>query len=218
MIEVVRAQRDLARVAAGVLTEELERCLARKPRVAMALSGGRTPWAVFRWLAQAELDWRRVDIYQVDERIAASGDSARNIEGLRESLLDRVPARVFPMPVEEPDLDAAAARYGQSLPRVLDIIHLGLGADGHTASLLPGDPVLDVSDRLVAVTKPHYGFRRMTLTFPAFERAGEIVWIVAGSDKSAVARRLLVADPTIPAGRIPQERAVLVTDLTPSEA
>lgn len=212
MIDVVRARRDLAQVAADVLTDGLERCLARKPRVAMALSGGRTPWAVFRVLADTKLDWRRVDIYQVDERITASGDSARNFERLRESLLDCVPARAFPMPVEDPDLDAAAARYGELLPRVLDIVHLGLGADGHTASLVPGDPVLDVSDRLVAVTKPYHGFRRMTLTFPAFERADRIVWIIAGSDKYAMAQRLLRADPTIPAGRVLQERAVVVTD------
>lgn len=212
MIDVVRARRDLTEVAADVLTDGLDRCLARKPRVAMALSGGRTPWAVFRRLAKTKLDWDRVDVYQVDERIAASGDSARNLVGLRASLLDHVPARAFPMPVEETDLDAAAGHYGDLLPRVLDIVHLGLGDDGHTASLVPGDPVLDVADRLVAVTKPYQGFRRMTLTFPAFERADRIVWIIAGSDKYAMAQRLLRADPTIPAGRVLQKRAVVVTD------
>ncbi|KPK16574.1 MAG: hypothetical protein AMJ62_05090 [Myxococcales bacterium SG8_38] len=217
MMDIVRARGDLAKVAAGVLTDALDRCLARKPRVAMALSGGRTPWAVFRLLAKTKLDWHRVDIYQVDERIAASGDAARNFKGLRESLLDHVPARVFPMPVEEPDLDAAARRYGESLPRVLDIVHLGLGDDGHTASLVPGDPVLEVSDRLVAVTKPYRGHRRMTLTFPAFERAAKIVWIIAGSDKSAIVQRLFRADLTIPAGRIPQARAVVVTDAASPE-
>lgn len=212
MMEIVRAQRDLAEVASGVLMSSLEGCLRRKPRVALALSGGRTPWVVFRLLAKADLDWSRVDVYQVDERVAPAEDPARNLEGLRDSLLDHVPAKVFPMPVEERDLELAAQRYGDALPDLLDIVHLGLGDDGHTASLVPDDPVLDVSDRLVAVTQPYRGYRRMTFTFAALERADQIVWIVAGPGKARVLSRLIAADPTIPAGRVPQSRAVVVTD------
>jgi 6-phosphogluconolactonase/glucosamine-6-phosphate isomerase/deaminase len=119
------------------------------------------------------------------------------------------------MPIEERNLELAAERYGNALPELLDIVHLGLGDDGHTASLVPGDPVLDVSGRLVAVTQPYRGYRRMTFTFPAFERADKIVWIVAGADKARVLSRLIAADRGIPAGRVPQARAVLVTD-TPS--
>jgi 6-phosphogluconolactonase len=215
MIEIIRAQHDLAEVASGVLMSALKRCLRQRPRVALALSGGRTPWTSFRLLAKAELDWSRVDVYQVDERIAPAHDRARNLEGLRDALLDHVPARVFPMPIEERNLELAAERYGNALPELLDIVHLGLGDDGHTASLVPGDPVLDVSGRLVAVTQPYRGYRRMTFTFPAFERADKIVWIVAGADKARVLSRLIAADRGIPAGRVPQARAVLVTD-TPS--
>jgi 6-phosphogluconolactonase len=211
-MEIIRAQRDLVEVASGVLRSALEGCLRRKARVALALSGGQTPWAVFRLLAKAELDWSRVDVYQVDERIAPTGDPARNLQGLRDALLDHVPAKVFPMPVEESDLESAAERYENTLPDLLDIVHLGLGDDGHTASLVPGDPVLDVSDRLVAVTRPYRGHRRMTFTFAALERADKIVWIVAGADKAGVLSRLIAADPGIPAGRVPQSRAVLVTD------
>jgi 6-phosphogluconolactonase/glucosamine-6-phosphate isomerase/deaminase len=116
------------------------------------------------------------------------------------------------MPVEAPNLEAAAHGYSQELPEILDVVHLGLGDDGHTASLVPGDPVLDVDDRAVAITEPYRGHRRMTLTYPALGRAVAIVWIVAGTDKAPMVERLLAADPTIPAGRVPQDRAILVTN------
>jgi len=211
-MRVVRAGPELTEAAVGVLIRALEECLRDKPRVSLTLSGGRTPWAVFRSLAQTDLEWNRVDIYQVDERVAPAGDPARNLTGLTSALLDHVPATVYPMPVEAPDLGAAADRYAVELPEILDVVHLGLGDDGHTASLVPGDPVLDVSDRRVGITKPYRGHRRMTLTYPAFEGVGSIVWIVPGTDKTSMVERLLAADPTIPAGRIPQQRAVLITD------
>ncbi len=173
--------------------------------------------AVFRSLAQTDLEWDRVDIYQVDERVAPAGDPARNLTGLTTALLDHVPTTVYPMPVEEPNLETAADRYAAELPEVLDVVHLGLGDDGHTASLVPGDPALDVTDRRVAVTNPYRGHRRMTLTLPAFERVGSILWIVGGADKTSMVERLLAADPTIPAGRVPQKRALLITNsLDPS--
>lgn len=211
-MRAVRAGGDLTEAAAAALLRSLQGALQRKPRVSLALSGGSTPWPALRSLALADLEWNRVDIYQVDERAAPAGDSARNLVGLTTALLDHVPATVHPMPVEAPDLDQAARGYAANLPEALDVVHLGLGEDGHTASLVPGDPVLDVTDRQVAVTQPYKGHRRMTLTFPALERAGAIVWIVSGPNKSSMVERLLAADPEIPAGRVPQERAVLITD------
>jgi 6-phosphogluconolactonase/glucosamine-6-phosphate isomerase/deaminase len=144
--------------------------------------------------------------------VAPAGDPSRNLTGLVTALLDHVPAVVYPMPVEAPDLEAAAHAYLQELPEILDVVHLGLGDDGHTASLVPGDPVLDIDDRAVAITEPYRGHRRMTLTYPALERAAAIVWIVAGTDKASMVERLLAADPTIPAGRVAQDRAILVTN------
>ena len=211
-MQVVRAGSDLTEVASGMLVRSLMDHLQDKARVSLALSGGRTPWSILSSLARTDLEWNRVDIYQVDERVAPDGDLARNLTGLTSALLEHIPATVYPMPVQGPDLEAAADRYAEKLPEVLDIVHLGLGDDGHTASLVPGDPVLDVVDRRVAVTKPYQGHRRMTLTFPAFERVGSIIWIVAGAEKTSMVERLIAADPTIPAGRIPQKRAVLVTN------
>lgn len=211
-MRVVRAGGDLSHAAATALVRLLQAALQSKPRVSLALSGGKTPWPVLELLAEADLDWNRVDIYQVDERVAPAGDPARNLVGLRTALLDQVPATVHPMPVEASNLDEAVIRYAAIFPEALDLVHLGLGEDGHTASLVPGDPVLDVIDRPVAVTQVYKGHRRMTLTFPALDRAGAIVWIVSGAGKASMIERLLAADPAIPAGRVSQERAVLITD------
>jgi 6-phosphogluconolactonase len=211
-MRVVRAGAELTETAVSVFSRSLVNALAEKSRVSLALSGGKTPWPVLRSLARANLDWDRIDIYQVDERVAPAGDPDLNFTGLISALLSHVPAKAYPMPVNESDLEAAAERYEVELPDVLDVVHLGLGEDGHTASLVPGDPVLDVTDRRVALTKPYRGHRRMTLTFPAFERAGSIVWIVAGTGKASMVERLLAADPAIPAGRVPQTQAVLITD------
>jgi 6-phosphogluconolactonase len=212
-MRVIRAGTDLSATATGVLSRALADALGAKPRVSMAVSGGSTPWPIFRSLARTPIDWQRVDVYQVDERVAPDGDPARNLTGLREALLDRIPAIVHPMPVDEPNLDAAVERYAADLPEVLDLVHLGLGDDGHTASLVPGDPVLAITDRAVALTAPYRGHRRMTLTFPALARAASIVWIAAGTEKAPMIQRLIDADPSIPAGRVPRERAVLLTDL-----
>ena len=211
-MQLVRARDNFHEAAVAVLLDALQERLRHRRRVSLALSGGRTPWPILRSLAHANLEWDRIDIYQVDERVAPPGDPARNLTGLTSALLDDVPAVVYPMPVEAPDLEAAGDRYATALPDVLDVVHLGLGDDGHTASLVPGDPVLGVNDRYVAITEPYRGHRRMTLTFPALGRVHAIVWIVAGNDKASMLVRLLAADPTIPAGRVPQEHATLVTD------
>ena len=147
---------------------------------------------------------------QVDERVAPAGHADRNLTHLDESLaaapLD--PGRIHAMPVEAPDLEAAAARYAARLeqiagaPPVLDVVHLGLGQDGHTASLVPGDAVLDVTNADVGLTGMYQGRRRMTLTYPILNRARRVLWIVTGSDKTASLGRLLDGDRAIPAGRV----------------
>lgn len=162
--------------------------------------------------AETPSDGDSVDLYQVDERVAPLHDPARNRTGLTESLLERVPAAFHAMPVESHDLVAAADSYASELPESLDVIHLGLGDDGHTASLVPGDAAVLVEDRDVAVTDRYRGHRRMTLTRAALNRAGLLVWIVAGTDKAEMVERLVAGDPTTPAGLVSQDRAVLITD------
>jgi 6-phosphogluconolactonase len=212
MIRILRAGPDLADVAADVMVQELRARLALGGRASIAVSGGRTPWPVFERLSEAPIQWTSVDVFQVDERVAPPGSAERNLTGLDETLLDRVPARAHPMPVDVPDLEGAARRYAAELPPSLDVVHLGLGDDGHTASLVPRDPVVLIEDQLVAITDTYRGNRRMTLTRPVLDRAGLIVWIVAGADKAEMVERLVAGDTSIPAGLISQERAVLVTD------
>ena len=211
-MQVVRAGSDLTEVATEILTGALSDRLDADGHASLAVSGGSTPWPILTAMSRTDLDWPHLDVYQVDERVAPADDPSRNLTGLATALLDHVPAVMHPMPVDAPDLEAAAQAYSQELPEILDVVHLGLGDDGHTASLVPGDPVLDVDDRAVAITEPYRGHRRMTLTYPALERAAAIVWIVAGTDKASMVERLLAADPTIPAGRVPQDRAILVTN------
>jgi 6-phosphogluconolactonase len=179
---------------------------------ALAVSGGRTPGAMFARLAEARVPWSHVGVWQVDERVAPDGDAERNLTGLLAALPPEGRAAVRPMPVTDPDLEAAAARYASSLPAAFDVVHLGLGDDGHTASLVPGDPALAIDDRDVAVAGPYRGRRRMTLTFRAIARAGLVLWLVTGADKAAMLPRLLAGDPTIPAGRVRAARAVVLAD------
>ena len=176
-----------------------------------AVSGGRTPWAMFAELAGEDMPWAEVALFQVDERVAPDGDPDRNLTHLRESIGD-APARVHPMPVTSPDLAAAAAAYATGLPQRFDLVHLGLGPDGHTASLVPGDPVLEVADVLVAVTQPYQGHRRMTLTYPALARADQLLWLITGADKRDALGKLLAGDESIPAGRVLAARSLIMAD------
>ncbi len=199
---VARAGAELVAACARTSVEE-------RGRFTFAVSGGRTPWAMFDELATAEVPWESVVLYQVDERIAPDGDPDRNLTHLR-AALGTAPAEVRPMPVGDADPDAGAAAYGAALPPSFDLVHLGLGPDGHTASLVPGDPVLDVDDRPVAVTLPYQGHRRMTLTYPALARAAQLGWLVTGDDKREPLRRLLAGDWSIPAGRVRAARSVVL--------
>ena len=213
--------RAVANAAAEFIAAESRRCVEDRGRFNLAVSGGDTPRVMLRALADMAVPWERVHVFQVDERVAPLGDPARNLTQLHECLLSRVPMRpeqVHAMPVEQADLDAAARSYAAVLcaiagtPPVLDLVHLGLGVDGHTASLVPGDPSLEVLDAEVTPAGPYQGRRRMTLTFPAIDRARRVLWVVTGESKAAVLQRLLAGHRTIPAGRVRQYRAVLIAD------
>jgi 6-phosphogluconolactonase len=220
-IEVLNDPDSVARGAAALVAGEARAAVANRGRFVMAVSGGHTPWIMLRALAGEDVPWNAVHVAQVDERIAPPGDPDRNLTHLRESLLDHAPLRpeqLHAMPVESPDLAAASARYAQVLqgiagsPPVLDLVHLGLGADGHTASLVPGDPVLEVKDADVAVTGLYQGRRRMTLTYPILNRSRCILWLVTGNDKTGMLARLQAGDVSIPAGRVRSDRALILVD------
>src|SRR5215510_11978811 len=212
---------SVARAGAAFIAAEARLAVEARGRFIVAISGGRTPWKMLRALADESLPWADVHIVQVDERVAPEGDPDRNLTHLRESLLAHCPLdpqHVHGMPVEWVDLDAASERYAQTLreiagaPAVLDLAHLGLGPDGHTASLVPGDPVLDVTRADVALTTPYQGRRRMTLTYPLLNRSRRILWLITGHDKAEMLPRLADGDRSIPAGRISRQQSVVLAD------
>jgi 6-phosphogluconolactonase len=210
---VVRASdpASLAVLAAERIAAMLVAAIAERGRATLALSGGTTPWATYDALRQESVAWDRVAVLQVDERIAVAGDPARNATGIADRFagLD-----VHLMPVEPPDPEAYAARLLAlaGAPPVLDVVVLGIGDDGHTASLLPGDPVAGERERTVAVTGPYQGHRRMTLTFPVLDAARQLVLLAAGDSKREALARLLAADPSIPAGRLARDRLTVIAD------
>jgi 6-phosphogluconolactonase len=222
-MEVFADDESTARAAAKFIAAEAAAAVAARGQFVMAVSGGHTPWIMLRALATEKMPWDRVHVVQVDERVAPAGNPDRNVTHLRESLLEHSPIRseqihVYAMPVESPDLDAAARQYASTLgqiagsPPTLDLVHLGLGPDGHTASLVPGDPVLNLTNADVAMTGIYQGRRRMTLTYPAINRARRILWLVTGSEKVGMLARLRKSDGSIPAGRLRQDQAVIFAD------
>jgi 6-phosphogluconolactonase len=220
-IEVLPDADTVAREAAKFIAAEARSAVAERGRFVMAVSGGHTPWQMLRALAKEKVPWENVHVVQVDERVAPAGDPDRNLTHLRESLLEHAPLRpeqIYAMPVESPDLEAGAKRYARTLqeiagsPPVLDLAHLGLGPDGHTASLVPGDPVLNMADADVALTGVYQGRRRMTLTYPMLNRSRRVLWLVTGNDKVDALARLREGDTSIPGGRIQRDQAVVLAD------
>jgi len=220
-LEISSDDESTALAAAKSIAAEATAAVAARGQFVMAVSGGHTPWIMLRALAKEDLPWERVRVMQVDERVAPAGNSDRNLTHIQEALLGPSPIRpeqIYAMPVESADLEAAARQYASILgeiagsPPVLDLIHLGLGPDGHTASLVPGDAVLNVSDADVAVTGIYQARRRMTLTYPLINRARRILWLVTGGEKVGALARLRQGDPSIPAGRIRQDSAVNFAD------
>ena len=225
-IEVFAGPDTAAREAARVIAAEAREATAARGIFLAAFSGGHTPWLMLQALANEDVPWDKVHIFQVDERVAPAGDPDRNLTHLRDSLLEHAPippGNVHAMPVEEPDLRAAAAQYARTLqslagsPPVLDLVHLGLGPDGHTASLAPGDAVLETQNADVAVTGLYQGHPRMTFTYPILNRSRRILWLVTGGDKAGMLLRLCNGDPSIPAGRVSQDAALLLADKAAAE-
>ena len=208
--------------AAKLIAKAAQEAVAVRGKFVMAVSGGKTPWMMLRDLAKQEVPWNGVQVVQVDERIAPEGDPDRNLTHLRESLLEHAPLRpgqIHAMPVETTNSETACMQYARALneiagsPPLLDLVHLGLGPDGHTASLVPGDPVLDVKDADVALTGMYQNRRRMTLTYPIINRSRRVLWLVTGSEKAGMHARLQAGDVSIPAGRVSRDHAVVLADL-----
>jgi 6-phosphogluconolactonase len=225
-LEIFDDDNSVAEAGAAAIATDARSAIAARGRFTFAVSGGRTPWIMLRALANEDLPWASVHIYQVDERVAPEGHPDRNLTHLRESFVQHVPipaANVHAMPVELADLDAAARQYALTLqqfagaPPVLDLVHLGMGPDGHTASLVPGDPVLNITDADVGVTGVYQGRRRMTLTYPALDRARRVLWLVTGSEKVEKLGRLLSGDHSIPAGRVRSDQALVLADRAASK-
>jgi len=218
---------DVAIAGADFIDARIAESISERGQFTMALSGGSTPWVMLRELAQHDLPWEQVKIFQVDERVAPYGDAERNLVHIKENLADRIslPAEnLYAMPVTGVNLEEGAGRYEEELiklagqPPVLDVVHLGLGEDGHTASLVPGDPVLQVSDHDVATSGEYAGRRRMTLTYPIINRARHILWLITGEGKAEMLDRLIQADHDIPAGRVSQQQATVVADVAAMSA
>src|SRR3984885_5494306 len=219
--EIFADAQTVAEEAARFIAGEARSAIAERGRFVFAVSGGHTPWIMLRALAKEDIDWDKIHLAQIDERVAPAGDPDRNLTHLRESLLEHAPLppqQLYAMPVESAVLESGAKEYAKVLAKiaganpVLDVVHLGLGPDGHTASLVPGDPVLEIDDADVAVTGVYQNRRRMTLTYPILNRAAQILWLVTGANKAEPLARLMAGDRSIPAGRIESSRAVLLAD------
>jgi 6-phosphogluconolactonase len=215
-VEVVAGGSLGARAAVWV-ADRVWAAVADRGVAHLAVSGGTTPVPMFETLAGLPLPWSEIHVWQVDERVAPAGDPDRNLVELQSALLDHVhPAGVHVYAVEQDDLEAAAAAYHADLVRscagVIDVMHLGLGPDGHTASWPPGDPVIDVTDRFAAVCQPYNGRRRLTMTVPAVTAARERMLLVDGEGKADAVAKVLRGDPSIPASRVPADRTTLLLD------
>lgn len=215
--------REAAALAASEIASTCRSAVTERGVAIIAVSGGETPWRMLERLRSLDLPWQRLYVAQVDERVAPRGDPRRNLARLEQTLVTDGPLprdHLLSMPVEADDLEVAAADYQRRLealagrPLVLDLVQLGLGADGHTASLVPGDPVLDVVDRDVAISRKYQGLPRMTLTLPALDRARRRLWLVTGAAKAARAAELLAGKAAIdaPALRVTRAEAALIAD------
>jgi len=213
-LEVFDSPEAVHKRGAELMAEAAKEAVAERGRAELAVSGGSDPWPMFSQLEDLFGDWDKAGVFQVDERVAPAGSDERNLTHLIESLSIGAQGSIKPMPVTDEDLEAAAERYAQSLPERLDLAHLGIGPDGHTASLVPGDPVLEVTDERVAVTSGEYeGVRRMTLTYPEIEQVRSLLWVVTGESKVDALKKLIDQDPSTPSGRVrPGGESLILAD------
>lgn len=205
-------RRDLV-VADDIASATLDRFLDIQPRT-IALAGGATPAAFYRRLAGIEYMWAETDMFFGDERCVAPDHPDSNYRMARETLLDHVAARVHPMPGSACDPEAyereLSRTFGDGMPR-FDLVLLGLGADGHTASLFPGDPALDEQvRRVVRVERPDHA--RLSLTPPALSAARTVIFLVSGTEKREPLGRLLADDATTPAALVRAASVVVIAD------
>jgi 6-phosphogluconolactonase/glucosamine-6-phosphate isomerase/deaminase len=196
-----------AELAAASIARRAVAARRRRRQVSIALSGGSTAPAMIGRLLELAVPWEAVTVWQVDERIAPDDHPARNASQLRD-----LPCRVRLMPVTEGDLDRAAARYARSLPERFDIVHLGLGDDGHTASWPPGDTDVLSSPHDVDLTPEFNGYRRMTLTPRAVNCARSRLVLATGAAKRRMVERWLLRDPTVPINSIRRRATVVFLD------
>ena len=222
-IQVLADADAIAIAAAKIIAAKAHVAMAARGRFIIALSGGRTPCQMLRALVCEDVPWKSTHVVQVDERVAPAGHADRNLTHLFENLLAHVPLppdQMHAMPVEETNLEVAARTYAQTLqdiagmPPVLDLACLGLGVDGHTASLVPGDPVCEITSSDVAITDIYQGRRRMTLTYPMLNRSRCILWLVLGAEKAKMLVRLCAGDISIPAGSICPDNAIVLAGRT----
>ncbi|MBV6417800.1 MAG: 6-phosphogluconolactonase [Steroidobacteraceae bacterium] len=203
--------------AAEFIAARLSEAIRTRGRASLAVSGGRTPWSMFARLAQQDVAWARVHLFQVDERIVAADSDERNWkQWLATPLAQRIPAAAqHPMPVEQGD---PARRYEETLrefcgdPPALDVVHLGIGDDGHTASLFVGDRLIAETTHDVGISAPRFGLRRLTLTLPMLARARCIVWLVLGAARRGAVRQLHAEDRGIAASLVARDQATVFTD------
>ncbi len=219
-IEVAANAEDASQSAARLLAEHVMMAVAGRGHACIALSGGSTPWDMLANLAKRDLPWSRLHVFQVDERECPIKSKDRNYKHIMDILPKE--CQIHPMPVE--DVEKGAAHYALELSRILgkerrlDVVHLGLGADGHTASLVPGDPALEVTDRDVTWTEPYQGHRRMTLTYPLINRARFAFWLVTGAEKSEALAQLAAGDPAIPATGVRVKPCQVIADKKAADA
>ena len=220
-LEIFNNSDEVAEKAAQYIEEKIRTAILTKGSFTMAISGGKTPWQMLKILAKAKLRWEKVFLFQVDERVAPDGNEERNLTQLFKSIegsgiMTRI--NVFPMHVISENLEEETKAYAEAIEKVaengeLDLIHLGMGSDGHTASLIPGDSVCEVAGAAIAMTtQPYQGRMRMTMTYPLINRAKEILWLVTGEEKAEMLQRLLQQDPSIPAGKVNPTHATIFAD------
>lgn len=220
-IRTFQSATEVAKEAAIFIADRIKENIIKKGHFTFAISGGRTPWEMIKELAKEDLPWEKVFLFQVDERIAPDAHPDRNLTQLFKAIEGTklvLRLNIFPMRVNAEDLDEACEEYVSHINRMtengkLDLIHLGIGTDGHTASLVPNDSVLEIKEKGVALTDSEYqGRKRMTLTYPLINQAEKILWVVTGEEKAEMLDRLLHQDPSIPAGRIDQHHAIVFTE------